>query len=159
MQYPKVLQYILAPRNLNSNHATSHQFTQPLQQADRTSVRWNRIVFPSMLRCLRHMREWIVTTQMTSPLIEVTHCLVHLFNACWEFYYKRRKSRSLCLLRKSVRSREFDLFQEITFHNASAPPKSFLNMLIQDFHTIFSINIKMGNLTPGLFYTQFLLQI
>ena len=46
------------PGNLNSNHATSHQFTQPLLQVDWTSVLWNRIVYPDMLRRLRHMSEW-----------------------------------------------------------------------------------------------------
>ena len=101
----------------------------------------------------------LVTTQMTLPLIELTHCLTSIQGLLRTLLQTEEVQKSLLLEKVCERSLEFDLFQEITFHNASAPPKSFLNMLIQDFHTIFSINIKMGNLTPGLFYTQFLLQI
>ena len=45
--------------SISWRHATSTRITQHLLQADRTSVRYKRIVFPDMLWCLRHMSEWI----------------------------------------------------------------------------------------------------
>ena len=71
---------ILASRNINSNHATSPQFTQPLLQVDMIGPRSAKIGL-FFRTCSGVWGTWVselVTTQMTMPLSELIHSLTSI---------------------------------------------------------------------------------